>query len=45
MRGQQGPQVTMLGFVDLEARVLPDQLLRTIKALPRKGSGGAVLRV
>ena len=33
MRGRQEPQVTMLGFVDLEARVPPDHPLRTIKAL------------
>ena len=33
MRGRQEPQVTMLGFVDLVARVPPDHPLRTIKAL------------
>lgn len=33
MRGRQDPQVTMLAFVDLEARVPPDHPLRTIKAL------------
>lgn len=33
MRGQRDPQVTMLAFVDLEARVPPDHPLRTIKAL------------
>ena len=33
MRGRQEPQVTMLAFVDLEARVPPDHPLRTIKAL------------
>ncbi len=33
MRGQQEPQVTMLAFVDLEARVPPDHPLRIIKAL------------
>ena len=33
MRGRQDPQVTMLAFVDLEARVPPDDPLRTIKAL------------
>ena len=33
MRGQQDPQVTMLAFVDLEARVPPDHPLRIIKAL------------
>ena len=33
MRGQQDPQVTMLAFIDLEARVPPDHPLRIIKAL------------
>ena len=33
MRGQQDPQVTMLAFVDLEARVPPEHPLRIIKAL------------
>ena len=33
MRGQQDPQVTMLAFVDLDARVPPDHPLRIIKAL------------
>ena len=33
MRGRQDPEVTMLAFVDLEARVSPDHPLRTIKAL------------
>ena len=33
MRGQQDPQVTMLAFVDLDARVPPDHPLRTIKVL------------
>ena len=33
MRRQQDPQVTMLPFVDLEARVRPDHPLRTIKVL------------
>ena len=33
MRGRQEPQVTMLAFVALEARVPPDHPLRTIKAL------------
>ena len=33
MRGQRDPQVTMLAFVDLEARVPPEHPLRTIKAL------------
>ena len=33
MRGRQDPQVTMLAFVDLEARVPPDHPLRIIKAL------------
>ena len=33
MRGRQEPQVTMLAFVDLGARVPPDHPLRTIKAL------------
>src|SRR5712692_597059 len=31
MRGQRDPQVTMLAFVNLEERVLPDHPLRTIK--------------
>ena len=33
MRGRRDPQVTMLAFVDLEARVPSDHPLRTIKAL------------
>ena len=33
MRGQQDPQVKMLAFVDLEARVPPEHPLRIIKAL------------
>ncbi|MDP2661520.1 MAG: IS5 family transposase [Dehalococcoidia bacterium] len=33
MRGRQDPQVTMLAFVDLDARVLPEHPLRTIKTL------------
>ena len=33
MRGRQDPQVTMLAFVDLDARVPPDHPLRIIKAL------------
>ena len=33
MRGRQDAQVTMLAFVDLEARVPPDHPLRIIKAL------------
>ena len=33
MRGQQDLQVTMLAFVDLDARVPPDHPLRTIKVL------------
>ncbi len=33
MRGRQDPQVTMLGFIDLDKRVPPAQPLRTIKAL------------
>ena len=33
MRGQQEPQVTMLAYVDLEARVPADHPLRTIKAV------------
>ena len=33
MRGRQDPQVTMLAFVDLEARVAPDHPLRSIKML------------
>ena len=33
MRGRREPQVTMLAFVDLEARVPPDHPLRTIKIL------------
>ena len=33
MRGRREPQVTMLAFVDLEARVPPDHPLRTIKAV------------
>ena len=33
MRGRQDPHVTMLAFVDLEARVPPVHPLRTIKAL------------
>ena len=34
MRGRQEPQVTMLAFVDLDARVPPDHPLRIIKAWP-----------
>ena len=33
MRGRRDPQVTMLAFVDLEARVPSDHPLRTIKTL------------
>ena len=33
MRGRKDSQVTMLAFVDLEARVLQDHPLRTIKAV------------
>ena len=33
MRGRQDPQVTMLGFIDLDKRVPPAHPLRTIKAL------------
>ncbi len=33
MRGRRDPQVTMLAFIDMEARVPPDHPLRTIKAL------------
>jgi transposase len=33
MRGRREPQVTLLAFVDLEARVQPDHPLRTIKAI------------
>ncbi len=33
MRGRQDPQVTMLGFIDLEKRVPAGDPLRTIKAL------------
>jgi len=33
MRGRRDPQVTMLAFVDVEARVPSDHPLRTIKAL------------
>jgi transposase len=33
MRGRREPQVSMLAFVDLEARVAADHPLRTIKAL------------
>jgi len=33
MRGRREPQVSMLAFVDLEARVAPDHPLRTIKVL------------
>jgi transposase len=33
MRGRRNLQVTMLAFVDLEARVPPDHPLRAIKAL------------
>lgn len=33
MRGRQDPQVTMLGFIDLEKRVPTGHPLRTIKAL------------
>ncbi len=33
MRGRQDPQVTMLGFIDLDQRVPPAHPLRTIKAL------------
>ncbi len=33
MRGRREPQVTMLAFVDLEARVPLDHPLRTIKAV------------
>jgi transposase/sulfur relay (sulfurtransferase) complex TusBCD TusD component (DsrE family) len=33
VRGRRDPQVTMLAFIDLEARVPPDHPLRAIKAL------------
>jgi len=33
MRGRHDPQVTMLAFVDMEARVPPDHPLRTIKTI------------
>src|ERR687885_1261286 len=33
MRGRRDPQITMLAFIDLEERVLPDHPLRTIKRL------------
>jgi transposase len=33
VRGRQEPQVTMLAFVDMEARVPADHPLRTIKAV------------
>lgn len=33
MRGKREPQVSMLAFVDLEARVAPDHPLRTVKTL------------
>lgn len=33
MRGRREPQVTMLAFVNLDARVPGDHPLRTIKAL------------
>jgi transposase len=33
VRGRRDPQVTMLAFIDLEARVPPDHPLRTIKRL------------
>src|SRR5215213_2913920 len=33
MRGRQDPQVSMLGFVDLESRVPVDHPIRTIKRL------------
>ena len=33
VRGRRDPQVTMLGFIDLESRVPPEHPLRTIKAL------------
>lgn len=33
MRGRRDPEFTLLAFVDLEARVLPDHPLRRIKAL------------
>ncbi len=33
MRGQQNPQVSMLAFVDVEARIPLDHPLRTIKCL------------
>lgn len=36
MRGRKDPQVTMLAFVDLEARVPPDHPLRTVKDLADK---------
>ncbi len=34
MRGRRDPQVSMLAFIDMEARVRLDHPLRTIKALP-----------
>jgi transposase len=39
MRGRQDPQVTMLGFIDLEKRVPTGHPLRTIKALADQALG------
>lgn len=39
MRGRQDPQVTMLGFIDLEKRVPAGHPLRTIKALADRALG------
>jgi len=39
MRGRQDPQVTMLAFIDLEARVAADHPLRTIKRLADQALG------
>jgi hypothetical protein len=33
MRGRQGPQVTLLGFIDSETRLPSDHPLRVIKKL------------
>lgn len=40
VRGRREPQVSMLAFVDLEARVPLDHLLRTIKAVADKALAG-----
>ena len=42
VRGRRDPQVTMLGFIDLESRVPPEHPLRTIKGLGGPGPGGAL---